>query len=140
MKNIILILTLFFTVINLNSQVPQKPIVDTTKMCIPYNVVQQILLDLNEYDKLKEIVLTYENEIHELNGKIILQKKETEFWKEENKLNKEIISEKQKSVKIYKEENINLAKENKRLKTKNTLFNIIAGIIIAPLTYALISK
>ena len=33
-----------------------------------------------------------------------------------------------------------LKKENKRLKTKNSLFNIISGIIIAPLTYYAIFK
>jgi hypothetical protein len=43
-------------------------------------------------------------------------------------------------VKIYKEENENLNKEMKRLKTKNTLFNIISGAIIAPLTYLAVFK
>ena len=52
----------------------------------------------------------------------------------------QIILQTEEKVKIYKEENKRLNKEYKRLKTKNTLFNIISGVIIAPLTYLLIIK
>ena len=41
---------------------------------------------------------------------------------------------------IVETENKDLRKENKRLKTKNGLFNIISAAIIAPLTYLLIIK
>jgi hypothetical protein len=55
-------------------------------------------------------------------------------------LSKEIISETEEKVKIYKEENERLADDNKRLKTKNTIFNIISGAIVAPLTYIVFFK
>jgi hypothetical protein len=55
-------------------------------------------------------------------------------------LSTQIISKTEEKVEIYKTENQRLADDNKRLKTKNTIFNIISGAIIAPLTYLLIFK
>jgi len=107
---------------------------------MPYNVAQKILLDLNDYDKLKEIIPTYKQEISELNKKVEIINKENDAWKKDSELNKEIILGKNESIKIYQTENENLKKENKRLKTKNGLFNIISATIIVPLTYLLIIK
>ena len=42
----------------------KKPI-DTTQMCIPYDVAQKMLLDLNDYDRLKEISKLDKQEIKE---------------------------------------------------------------------------
>jgi hypothetical protein len=67
-------------------------------------------------------------------------KKENDGWLEDNKLNKEIILEKNKTIEIYKSENDDLKKENKRLKTKNGLYNIISALIIVPLTYIALTK
>jgi serine phosphatase RsbU (regulator of sigma subunit) len=109
-------------------------------MCIPYPVAKQILLDLNNYDKLQEVVKTYKEEIYELNKKTQVLQKENDSWEKEDKLNREIISEKNKAIEIIKEENKGLREENKRIKTKNTLYNIISAVIIAPLTYIALLK
>jgi hypothetical protein len=61
-------------------------------------------------------------------------------WEEKDSINGIIITKTEEKVEIYKEENKTLAKENKRLKTKNTLFTIISGAIIAPLTYLSVFK
>lgn len=114
--------------------------VDTNNMSIPYDVVKKILLDLNEYDKLKEISKLEKEEINQLNGKIFFIEKENSIWREKDSLNNMITAKVEEKVKIYEEENKNLAKENKRLKTKNTLFNIVSGLIITPLTYIAIFK
>lgn len=140
MKNIYTLIVLFFITFGGLSQTTKPMIVDTTQMCIPYPVAQQILLDLNEYDRLKEVVITYKNEIYELNNKVLFLDKENKTWIEDNKLNREIILEKNKAIEIYKSENEDLKKENKRLKTKNGLYNIISAIIIVPLTYLAITK
>lgn len=140
MKKTIFFLITFFIVTNLYSQNSKKVTEDTSDICMPYSVGQKILLDLNNYDKLKEVVVTYKNEIYELNNKILFLNKEIDGWKKENNLNEEIISEKNQSIQIYKLENEDLKKENKRLKTKNGLFNIISGIIILPLTYYAVFK
>ena len=131
---------IFFVVFFTLGQTSKNKTIDTNQICMPYSVAQKILLDLNNYDKLKETIPTYQNEIYQLNKKTELLVKENEAVKKEDDLNRQIISEMNESIKIYKSENEDLKKENKRLKTKNTLFNIIAGIIITPLTYALILK
>lgn len=118
----------------------QKGIEDTSEMCMPYSVAQKILLDLNDYDRVKQINALNEKEIKELNNKIIYQEKIIMTWEEKDSINGVIITKTEEKVEIYKEENKTLAKENKRLKTKNTLFTIISGAIIAPLTYLSVSK
>ena len=125
--------------VGLNS-IAQKNIKDTSEMCIPYSVAQKMLIELNDYDRLKELSKLDKKEIVELNNKILYMEKVNQTWIEKDSLNKEIISETEAKVEIYIEENKNLNKENKRLKTKNTLFNIISGAIIAPLTYLAVFK
>jgi hypothetical protein len=137
MKKIFLVLVFGFISLTLNAQ---KGIKDTSEMSIPYSVAQKMLLDLNDYDRLKEISKLDKKEIIELNNKIDYLNKINETWVEKDSLSKEIISETEEKVKIYKEENERLADDNKRLKTKNTIFNIISGAIVAPLTYMVFFK
>lgn len=118
----------------------QKGIKDTSEMTIPYSVAQKMLIDLNDYDRLKELTKLDKKEIVELNNKIELLNKVNQTWVEKDSLSREIISETEEKVKIYKEENEQLRDDNKRLKTKNTIFNIISGAIIAPLTYISLFK
>jgi hypothetical protein len=138
MKKLIFLISFVFVGFISEAQV-KKP-VDTTQICIPYDVAQKMLLDLNEYDKLKELSMLDKKEITELNSKIVLLEKTNKTWVEKDSLSGQIILQTEEKVKIYKEENKRLNKEYKRLKTKNTLFNIISGVIIAPLTYLLIIK
>jgi hypothetical protein len=137
MKKIFLIFVFGLISLTLNAQ---KGIKDTSQMCIPYSVAQKMLLDLNDYDRLKEVTKLDKKEITELNNKIVLLNKVNQTWVEKDSLSREIISETEEKVKIYKEENEQLRDENKRLKTKNTLFNIISGAIVAPLTYMVLFK
>lgn len=131
---------LFFVVFFTFGQTSKNKTIDTNQICMPYSVAQKILLDLNNYDKLKETIPTYQNEINQLNKKTELLVKENDAWKKKDDLNGQIISEKNESIKIYKSENEDLKNENKRLKIKNGLFNIISGIIIVPLTYFAVLK
>jgi hypothetical protein len=137
MKKIFLVLVFGLISLTLNAQ---KGIKDTSEMCIPYSVAQKMLLELNDYDRLKEISKLDKKEIVELNNKIELLEKVNQTWVEKDSLSREIISKTEEKVKIYKEENERLADDNKRLKTKNTIFNIISGAIIAPLTYMTLFK
>ena len=138
MKKLIFLISFVFVSFIYEAQV-KKP-VDTAQICIPYDVAQKMLLDLNEYDKLRELSKLDKKEITELNNKIVLLEKTNNTWVEKDSLNGQIILQTEEKVKIYQEENKNLNKENKRLKNKNTLFNIISAVIIAPLTYLLIIK
>ena len=131
---------LFFFLMVSSLTMSQKNVVDTSEMCIPYSVAQKILLDLSDYDRIKEIKVLNEKEIKELNNKIQYQEKIIIIWEEKDSTNNVIIKKTEEKFEIYKEENKSLSKENKRLKTKNTLFSIISGVIIAPLTYLVLFK
>ncbi len=137
MKNILI--SLIFVVLSFTTNA-QKSNIDTSEMCLPFSVAQKILLDLNDYDRLKETDKLNQKEIKELNNKIILLDKTIKTYVEKDSLSGQIISKTEEKVEIYKSENQRLADDNRRLKTKNTLFNIISGAIIAPLTYLLIIK
>jgi len=139
MKNLILFIVFLTLIVNSFGQSKPKN-TDTSMYCIPYPVAQKILLDLNDYDRLKEISKLDKKEIDQLNKKIEFLQKENKTWMIEDSLSRVIISEKNSKIKIYEEENLDLKKESKRIKTKNTLFNIISAVIIAPLTYIVISK
>lgn len=113
---------------------------DSTKLYIPYYVVQKILLDLNDYDRLKELSILDKQEILELNNKIILLEKTNDIWIKKDSLNFITIKNNEEKFNIVDNEIKDLKKENKRLKTKNGLSNIISAIIIAPLTYLVLFK
>ena len=135
-----LIFFISFVMISFVGESQIKKTVDTSEICIPYDVAQKMLLDLNEYDKLKELSKLDKKEIYELNSKINFLEKTNDSWQVKNSLSGKIILQTEEKVKIYKEENERLADDNKRLKTKNTIFNIISGAIIAPLTYMALFK
>ena len=138
MKKIIFII--YFILIGFVAEAQVKKTIDTTQLCIPYNVAQKMLLDLNDYDKLKELSKLDKEEINELNNKINLLEKTNSVWSEKDSLSDRIIKSNEEKFNIVETENKDLRKENKRLKTKNGLFNIISAAIIAPLTYLLIIK
>ena len=133
MKKLFLIFVLSFLSLTVVGQ-------DTSEMCIPYSVAQKMLLELTDYDMLKELSKLDKKEITELNNKVILLEKVNSTWVEKDSLNNQIVAKTEEKVEIYKEENAGLRKENKRLKNKNTLITIISGAIIAPLTYITIFK
>ena len=138
MKKIIFII--YFILIGFVAESQVKKTIETTQLCIPYNVAQKMLLDLNDYDKLKELSKLDKEEINELNNKINLLEKTNNVWSEKDSLSDRIIKSNEEKFNIVETENKDLRKENKRLKTKNGLFNIISAAIIAPLTYLLIIK
>ena len=140
MKALLIFIFLFLSVTILYSQKSNKLTIDTNVICIPNDVARKMLLDLNDYDRLKEVVVTYKNEIYELNNKVLFLQKENTAWSQNDKLNNDLIIEKNKTIEIYKSENQDLKKENKRLKTKNGLYMIISAIIITPLTYIAVTK
>jgi hypothetical protein len=137
MRKLFLVFVLSFLSLTV---VGQQNIKDTSEMCIPYSVAQKMLLELTDYDMLKELSKLDKKEITELNNKVILLEKVNNTWVEKDSLNNQIVAKTEEKVEIYKEENTGLRKENKRLKIKNTLITIISGAIIAPLTYITIFK
>ena len=64
---------------------------DTTEFCIPYSVAQKILLDLNDYDRIKELDKLNKKEIIELNNKISVLQNVNKSLNNLDSLNKELI-------------------------------------------------
>ncbi len=138
MKNIFLLLFAIF-VVNV-SFAQQKPKTEPTEMSIPYDVAQKMLLDLNDYDKVKELTKLDKEEIKQLNNKILFLEKTINTWEQKDTLNKEIISNVEQKFKIVNDQNDELRKEVKKLKAKNTITQIISGALITTLTVFSIIK
>ena len=82
MKKFLTIL-IFLSVSNLSFS-QKKPVIDTSEMCIPYGVAQKMLLDLNDYDRLKELSKLDKEEIKQLNNKIVYLEKSINTWEQKD--------------------------------------------------------
>ena len=138
MKNIILLIV--FMSLSFIGLTQKTKSVDTSELCIPYNVAQQMLIDLNEYDKLKELSKLDKEEIYQLNNKIVYMEKTISTWEQKDTLNKEIILNVEEKFKIVNNQNEDLRKEVKKLKVKNTMTQIISGVLLTTLTIFSIAK
>lgn len=132
MKKFITIL-LFLLISNFTFS-QKKPNVDTSDMCIPFVVAQKMLLDLNDYDRVKELSKLDKEEIKELNNKIIYLEKSISTWEQKDSLSNEIVSKTEEKFKIISDQNDELRKEVKKLKAKNTFISIISGAVLTTLT------
>lgn len=113
---------------------------DTTVICLPYKVAKQMALDLNTLDSLKVQSSLTNKELTETQNKVIYKDSiiGTMKLKEDNyKLQIEKVEEK---YKIVDDQNVELRKDIKKIKTKNTFIEIIGGSIIGALSYILIFK
>jgi len=138
MKKIILLLIFVsFSFIGLTQKTKT---IDTSELCIPYRVAQKILLDLNEYDKLKELSKLDREEIKQLNNKIYFLDKTISTWKEKDSLSTQIVNKTEEKFKIISDQNDDLRKEVKKLKVKNTMTQIISGVLLTTLTVFSIMK
>jgi len=138
MKNIILLIV--FMSLSFIGLTQKTKSIDTSELCIPYNVAQQMLIDLNEYDKLKDISKLEKEEIYQLNNKIVYMEKTISTWQQKDTLNKEIILNVEEKFKIVNNQNEDLRKEVKKLKVKNTMTQIISGVLLTTLTIFSIAK
>ncbi len=113
---------------------------DTTQICFPYSVGKQIALDLNKLDQLTELVKLTEKELKETQNKVEVQSNiiGTMELKEDN-YELQIQKEEEK-FKIVEEENEGLRTDIKKLKTKNTIIEIVGGAIVGALTYIVVFK
>ena len=119
---------MFFLIFAVNvSFSQQKPKSEPNEMCIPYDVAQKMLLDLNEYDRLKELSKLDKEEIKLLNNKVVY-------------LEKTIITNVEEKFKIVNEQNEELRDEVKKLKVKNNFTQIISGVLLTSLTVFSIIK
>ena len=97
-------------------------------------------LDLNRLDSLTEVNKLTEIELKETQNKVKVQGSiiETMELKEDN-YELQILKEQEKYT-IVEDQNKGLRKDIKKLKTKNTIIEIVGGAIIGALTYITLFK
>ena len=137
MKKILTLLFLLTTIFAF-SQKNKKD--DTTEICFPYTIGQKILLDLNDFDKNKELLKRSEKEIILLNEKI---EEKSGIIRDQSKtiqICDTLIKKNEEKFIIVNEENGQLKKDITNLKVKNNILNIVSGSIITGLTYIFIFK
>jgi hypothetical protein len=137
MKNLILILFVSFGV-SILSQTTKKE--DTTEICIPYKVGKQIMIDLNKLDSTSAILKLTKDEVVELNKKIEVQQSIIITMEEKIKTSEIIIQKTNDKFQIVDNVNKDLTSDNRKLKRKNTIIQIISSAIIGGLTYGIIVK
>ena len=133
-------LIIFFVFITTNFLSQNLCCEDTTNLSVPVWVGKEILLDLNELDRLKKIEIESNKEISELEKKILLQEKSISVLEETNNNSLRIIGLTEEKVNLLNEENKELRKDIGKIKTKHTIIEIFGGAVIGALTYILVFK
>jgi hypothetical protein len=136
MKNIISIL---FILVSLTSFSQIKK-VDTTEICLPYSVGKQIMLDLNRLDSTTAILKLTETEVIELNKKVDAQQGIIGNLEDKVKISDTIVQKTNEKFDIVDKINKDLVTDNKKLKRKNVIIEIVSGILIGALTYQVVTQ
>jgi hypothetical protein len=132
MKKIIL-LTILLSSFNTFSQKTITP--DTSKICFPTEVGKQIMLDLNELDRLNENEKLTEKEIIELQKKVVKQDSVISKLEQKDVNNQLIVKGVEEKYKLVEEDNKNLRKDLKWSGIKTNIVEIVSGVIISSIIY-----
>ena len=114
--------------------------VDTTEICLPYSVGKQIMLDLNRLDSTTAILKLTETEVIELNKKIDAQQGIIRNLEDKVKISDTIIQKTNEKFDIVDKINKDLVTDNKKLRRKNVIIEIVSGILIGALTYQVVTQ
>ena len=113
---------------------------DSTQIWFPYQVGRRILIELNEGDKNRELLKVSNQEIKLLKEKIIFKDSTIMDLKKTVEIVEQVSKKNEEKFKIVNEDNETLRKDNNLLKLKNTVSNIVSGIVIGILTYEVVKK
>ena len=127
-----------FSFMGVSQTTPQKE--DTTNICFPVKVGKQILLDLNDFDRLKKQSDLDKKEIKQLENKVVKEEGVIKFLEQKDSTNQVIIKDTEEKVILLEDDNKNLRKDIKKIKTKNTIIEIVSGAIVGALTYIIVFK
>ena len=114
--------------------------VDTTEICLPYSVGKQIMLDLNRLDSTTAILKLTETEVIELNKKIDAQQGIIGNLEDKVKISDTIVQKNNEKFDIVDKINKDLVTDNKKLRRKNVIIEIVSGILIGALTYQVVTQ
>lgn len=113
---------------------------DTNIICFPVEVGRQILFDLNEGDKNKELLRLCELQVGELENKVIQKDNVINSLEQKDSLNSIIVVKTEEKFKIVSDENLKLRKEIKTIKTKRTIIESVLGLFSGVLIYIIATK
>lgn len=108
---------------------------DSTLICVPVEIGKKILTDLIDLDRLRQDSLSYIQEIKQLELKIDRKDEIIKGQEDKEKKLNEIIILKDEKYKLVDDENNKLRDDIGKLKTKNTVIEIVAAGIIGGLIY-----
>lgn len=114
--------------------------IDTNIICFPVEVGRQILFDLNEGDKNKELLRLCELQVGELENKVIQKDNVINSLEQKDSLNSIIVVKTEEKFKIVSDENLKLRKEIKTIKTKRTIIESVLGLFSGVLIYIIATK
>lgn len=134
------ILFIIFFLISFFGTSQKNITIDTNNICIPNNIGKEILTELNELDKLRKEKILTDKEILELEKKVTKQDLTIKDLEEKDLNNKILIGANKEKYNLVEEDNKNLRKEIKNIKTKNTIIEIVSGLFFATITYIQIFK
>ena len=134
------IIITFLIVLNSFMGFSQVTTGDSNQICLPYTIGRQILLDLNELDRLRDESRLTKQEIIELEKKSIKQDGIINVLEEKDSNNVEIIRMTEDKFNIVNKENEKLRDDIRKLKTKTTIIEIVGTAILTSITYIFIFK
>ena len=137
MKNILFLLFVLFSFISISQKEIKN---DTNEICFPSKVGKQILLDLNELDKLKETEKLTKAEIIELEKKVVKQDSIISKLEQKDVNNLLIVKSVEEKYKLVEEDNKDLRGKIKSIGIKNNIIEIVTGVIMSSIIYIQIFK
>jgi hypothetical protein len=142
MKKLIISLMLMTSIVGFSQTNNKNQIIknDTNIICFPVEVGRQILFDLNEGDKNKELLRLCELQVGELENKVIQKDNVINSLEQKDSLNSIIVVKTEEKFKIVSDENLKLRKEIKTIKTKRTIIESVLGLFSGVLIYIIATK
>jgi hypothetical protein len=136
MKTLLLISTLMFS----SFMYSQNTISVTEEICMPADVAKKVMMDLSKLDSTTAVLQLEKSENFELGKKIELQDNIIVALEQKNDMSQQIINKTNEKFQIVDNINKDLTTEVKRLKRKNTIIEIVSGVLVSGLTYGLLTK
>lgn len=118
----------------------QKPMTVTEEICMPPDVAKKVMMDLNKLDSTTAILELEKSENSELRKKIVLQSNIILALEQKNEMSQQIINKTNEKFDIVDNINKELTTDIKKLKRKNTIIEIVSGVLISGLTYGILTK
>lgn len=132
MKTILTIFFILFSFVVLSQKETKK---DTNQICFPSSVGKQILLDLNELDRLKENEKLTKKEINELETKVVKQDSIISKLEQKDVNSKLIIGSWEEKYKLVEDDNKDLRGKLKWAGIKTSIVEIFSGVIMTSIVY-----